>query len=228
MFCVMSPLVCYCQCDVTLKPSENPKVAYKTRGERCEGTYDAKVGAPSLEVVGFTIGAFSYRLERAELIQIKNPAGSTCFIRASALPLNTYYRMDAALEKDQTLRWPVKDVLFDLQIPSYAAGVYGWMGTEKAKVYVPVQAVSSTHTPSDRKLYLIIRPSARVADVKYRYAPSGGSFSPYESSTGSRQQGKLIVLVLPQTLKGDYRLEVAAQLESKSDWVKNQYQLFIQ
>lgn len=215
------------QCDNTLKPSDNPKVAYKTRGNRCEGAYIAKVGAPSLDIVGFTIGQFSYKLERSEMITIKNLFGSNIFIRASALPLNTYYRMDAFLEKDKTLKWEIKDVLFDLNIPSNSLGVYGWSGTEKEKVFLPVKPVSFSNSKSDNKLYLVIRSSSKVLGVKYRYAPLGLNFSKYENINETIRAGQPIVIVLPANLEGEHIVEVAAMLESKSEWVKNQYQLLI-
>ena len=217
----------FCQCDNTLKPSDNLKVAYKSRGNRCEGAYAAKVGAPSLEPVGFTIGSFSYKLEKSEIIKIQNLSGSNIFIRASALPLNTYYRMDAYLEKNKTLIWEVKDVLFDLNIPSHSLAVCGWSGTEKEKFFFPVKPVSSSYNKSDNKFYLVIRSSADVLGVKYRYAQSGLNFSKYETLNSSTRAGQPIVIVLPETLKGEYNIEVAAMLESKSEWVKNQYKISI-
>lgn len=219
--------ISFCQCDITLKPSDNLKVAYKTRGNRCEGAYAAKVGAPSLDLVGFTIGPFSFKLEKSEIISIENSFGSNIFIRASALPLNTYYRMDAYLEKDKTLIWGVKDVLLDLNIPSSSLAVCGWSGTEKEKFFSPVKPVSSSYNKSDNKFYLVIRSSAKVLGVKYRYAKPGLNFSKYESLNSSTRAGQPIVIVLPETLKGEYNIEVAAMLESKSEWVKNQYQISI-
>ena len=73
IFCLLLiKIISFGQCDNTLTPTHNTKVAYKPRGNRCEGEYSAKIGAPSLELVGFTIGIFSYKLERAESIEIKN------------------------------------------------------------------------------------------------------------------------------------------------------------
>jgi len=218
--------ITFCQCDNTLKPSDNPQVAYKTRGNRCEGTYTAKVAAPSLDVVGFTKGMFSYKLDKSEVIIIENTSGSNIFIRASALPLNTYYRMDAVLEKNAVFKWMVKDVLFNLNIPSNSLGVYGWKGNEREKIFVPVKPVSSSYKP-DKKYYLIIRTSANVLEVKYRYVENA-NFSSYESVGAKARAGQPIVIVLPENFKGDYTIEVAAMLESKSEWVKNQYQISIE
>jgi hypothetical protein len=218
--------VAFCQCDNTLKPSDNPQVAYKTRVNRCEGTYTAKVAAPSLDVVGFTKGVFNYKLDKAEVITIENTFNSNIYIRASAIPLNTYYRMDAALEKNTIFKWMVKDVLFNLNIPSNSLGIYGWKGNEKEKIFVPVKPVSSSYKP-DKKYYLVIRTSANVLEVKYRYT-SGANLSSYESVDGKSRAGQPIVIVLPENFNGAYTIEVAAMLESKSEWVKNQYQISIE
>ncbi len=63
--------------------------------------------------------------------------------------------------------------------------------------------------------------------VKYRYAQSGLNFSKYADINGSIRAGQPIIVVLPENLKGEYNIEVAAMLESKSEWVKNQYHLLI-
>jgi len=221
-------LISFCQCDNTLKPSDNAQVAYKTRGNRCEGAYVAKVAAPSLDVVSFTRGSFSYKLDKSEVITIENSFNSKIFIRAAALPLNTYYRMDAALEKNTILKWMIKDVLFNLNIPSNLLGVYGWKGSEKEKVFIPVIPVTSSYNKSDKRYYLIIRASTNVLEVKYRYSSAGADFSTYQSVGTKARVGQPIVIVLPEKFKGDYTIEVAAMLESKSEWVKNQYQISIQ
>ena len=197
--------IAFCQCDNTLKPSDNAQVAYKPRGNRCEGTYIAKVAAPSLDVVGFTKGMFNYKLDKSEVITIENTSGSNIFIRASALPLNTYYRMDAALEKNTAFKWMVKNVLFNLNIPSNSLGIYGWKGSEKQKIFVPVKPVSSSYKP-DKKYYLIIRTSANVLEVKYRYA-SGADFSSYQSVGGKARAGQPIVIVLLKTLMAHIQLK---------------------
>jgi hypothetical protein len=215
------------QCDLTLSPSENTKIAYKTRGNRCEGAYAAKVGAPTLDVVGFTVGKFSYKLEKDEIITIENMSGGNIFIRASAIPLHTYYRMDAALQKDKALTWEIKDVLLSLNIPSNLLGVYAWSGTEKNKLFSPVTALSSTTNKMDKNLYFLIRPSSKVLGVKYRYARDGENFPSYQNVVTSGKAGEPILILLPENLSGKYHVDIAAMLESKSDWVTGQYMLSI-
>ena len=101
---IQSNLTSFGQCDERLAPAQNPTVAYRFRGNRCEGAYSAQVGAPSLEIAGFTIGTLSYNLERNEIIKIKNFTGFPIFIRSSALSIGTYYRMDASLKKGDTFK----------------------------------------------------------------------------------------------------------------------------
>src|SRR5215212_8807724 len=101
-------LISFGQCDNTLTPSDNPSVKYKPRGNgknRCEGTYSAKIGVKSLDLISFTIGTLSYKLEKNEIIEIKNSMTVPIFIRSSALPLGIYYRMDAVLSGNETLKW---------------------------------------------------------------------------------------------------------------------------
>lgn len=224
---ITAVLVAFGQCDTNLTPSDNTKIAYKTRGSKCEGAYTAKVGAPSLDIVGFTVGKFSYKLERNETISIENLSHDNIFIRASAIALNTYYRMDAAIQKNKTLTWDIKDVLLDLHIPSNLLGVYGWSGTEKSKRYSPVKPLSSLYDKTDKKLHLIIRPSSKVLEVKYRYFRQGDNIPAYQNAAGSGKAGGPILIVLPENLSGAYQVDVAALLESKSDWVTGQYQLSI-
>jgi hypothetical protein len=134
--------------------------------------------------------------------------------------------MDAALEKNAVFKWMVKDVVFNLNIPSISLGIYGWKGSEKEKIFVPVKPVSSSYKP-DKKYYLIIRTSANVLEVKYRYT-AGSNFSSYQSVGDKARAGQPIVIVLTENFNGAYIIEVAAMLEAKSDWVKSQYQISLE
>jgi hypothetical protein len=222
-----SQLICFGQCDNTLTPAQNPTVAYRFRGNRCEGTYSAQVGAPSMEIAGFTIGPLLYNLDRNEIIKIKNLREFPISIRSSALSIGTYYRMDASLSSNDTLNWAVRDVLFDLRIPARYLGVYGWVGSQQEKTYLPVKAISSNSNEADEKLYLIVRPSARVTRAKYRYALEGQALGGHKDANLVNAQ-KSISIVLPDTLNGIYNIEIAALLESGTDWVVRQYKFMKQ
>lgn len=215
------------QCDNTLHPSDNAQVAYKSRGDRCEGEYSARVGAPSLEIVSLTIGTFAYKLEQTESIQIKNPTGTDINIRSSAIPIRTYYRMDAFLANGQTLKWDIKDVIYNLKIPSNSLGVYGWAGPDNDKTYVPVKPISSIYDKTNTNIFLIVRPSAKVLSAKYRYATVAQNLHQYKDVNRSFETGQPIVITLPSDLQGSYLIEITAQLESGSGWIKRQYKISI-
>lgn len=228
-FIVLLPgtLISFGQCDNTLTPAQNPSVAYRLRGNRCEGTYSAQVGAPSMDIAGFTIGPLSYKLERNEIIKIRNTRNSPISIRSSALLIGTYYRMDASLRSMDTLRWAINDVLLDLGIPSKYLGVYGFVGSEQAKTYIPVKPVSSISDSSNIKLYLIIRPATKVNNARYRYGLATQALGEYimAESSNSRQT---ITIILPENLRGVYNIEIAASLEPGNTLVTRQYKLMIQ
>ncbi|NEU08450.1 hypothetical protein GZH53_09030 [Flavihumibacter sp. R14] len=212
----------FAQCDKTLEPSSNPDIAYKVRGDRCEGAYSARVAAPSIEIAGLTVGPLAYKLESDEVMKVKNLMESPISIRSSALSIGTYYRMDASLKSKQTLEWSVNDVLLDLRIPAKYLGIYGWIGTEQEKTYLPVKVVSSNSNAGDGKLYLVIRPSTKVIRAKYRYASTGQALGEYEDASLLNAK-KAISIVLPENLKGSYNIEIAAMLESGTEWVVKQY-----
>jgi hypothetical protein len=224
---LQAQFMCYGQCDDKLTPSDNQSITYKERRNRCEGTYSAKVGARSMEIVGFTVGAFRYKLERTEVIKITNTIGSDVFIRASPLLLDTYYRMDATLPDNQTLEWQVGEILLRLRIQSKYLAVHGWLGSERDMTYVPIKPVSSNYNESDKNLYLVVRTKTSVTKAKFRYAPSGQALGNYEEidrHSGTRQS---IAVILPENLKGEYVIEIAASLESSDDWEVNQYKLLV-
>lgn len=214
------------QCDSTLRPSENPSVAYRLRGSKCEGEYLAQVGAPSIEIASFTIGLLTYKLERNEIIKIINPAAFPIHIRSSALSIDTYYRMDALLKRRDTLKWSVNDVLLDLGISSRYLGVYGWFGSGQEKTYLPARPVTSITNQSDRNIYLIIRPSTRCKEAQYRYGLAGQPPGDYQTA-GLSNARESITITLPASLRGLYNIEIAVQLESGNSWIVEQYKFRI-
>jgi hypothetical protein len=226
-FCfLLSKIISFGQCDNTLKPADNAQVAYKARGNRCEGEYSAQVGAPSLDVVGFTIGIFSYNLVPTESIKITN-LDTVINLRASAIPLNTYYRMDAVLSTGTTFTWDIKDVLLNLRIPSNSLGIYGWFGTERNKIFVPIKPISTTYDTSKHELYFIVRASTKVLKIEYRYSKIGQNPGQYEQDNSSFRTGEPITIKLPANLKGTYTIDIAALLQSNGNWIAKKYTLSI-
>lgn len=227
LYLLLSQIISFGQCDNTLKPSDNTQVSYKTRGNKCEGEYSAKVSAPSLEVVGFTIGIFSYKFEKTEAIEIVNSTGSDINIRSSAIPIKTYYRMDASLKNGQALKWDIEDVLIALQIHSNYLGVFGWTESGIEKTYIPVKPVSSNYDKTNTNIYLVVRADKDVLSAKYRYAKTGQPLGVRTKDNLSIRMGKTIIIKLPPELKGAYKVELAALLDSNSGWKTSLYTISV-
>jgi len=137
------------ECDSGLLriPIGNKSLQYRERGNRCEGFY-AKTMEARWEIVGVMLGDFDFVLDEAEIIEVSSPivTDQPVHVRAVGIPSKTYYRMDAQLEPEETLFWPVADVLNLKQLSANDIGIFGWIRTESKKVYVPV-AASSKMTP---------------------------------------------------------------------------------
>ena len=104
----------YAQCDKKLRSSESEKTGYRIRSHnRCEGFYESDVSSGSLNIVSVTQGKFKFKLDSNEMITVSPIVNNkTVNIRAVAIPLRTYYRMDAQLDPKTNIKWPVADVLY--------------------------------------------------------------------------------------------------------------------
>jgi hypothetical protein len=193
---------------------------YKDRGNRCEGLYEADVGAKSLALISLTFGTLSYRLQSGEKLELSAPNQSGDLqVRAVAKPLNAHYQMDAVLTAHAKLIWPVDDVLLPEGFAASRVGVFAWKGSGSDQVFVPVRAVAtgSNSTPLPPVL-LTLRPSFDTQAVKWRWATlsrSGcGQPGPWQDvPNGQIDAGQSINIGLAK-LAGPNCLDVAAQASS--------------
>lgn len=219
------------ECDPSLQPSADKSVQYRPRKGRCEGLYESftKVrGVSGLEVVGLTVGAFQFALEKKEVIEISSPivTDEPVNVRSVSIPLRTYFRLDAQLEPGKTLTWPVDEVLLPAQLYAAQIGVYGWLGNNnREEVYVPVSAVGqSVGASNDRAIRLLLRAADDVERVQWRYAEAvDGSCETLPSAylklpQASYFSGQAIVIDLPSSGSRELCVDVAAS--SSSGWLK--------
>ena len=218
------------ECDPSLQPSADKSVQYRPRKGRCEGLYEsfAKArGVSGLEVVGLTVGAFQFELDKKEVIEISSPivTDEPVNVRSVGIPLKTYFRLDAQLEPGQTLKWPVGDVLLPARLYAAQIGVYGWLGNNREEVYVPVSAVGqSIGASNDRAIRLVLRASDDVERVQWRYAEAvDGSCEALPSAylklpQASYFSGQPIIIDVPSSGSRELCVDVAAS--SPSGWLK--------
>ncbi len=88
-------------------------------------------------------------------------------IRAVGVPLKTYYRLDALLQPE-TLSWPVNAVLLPQAIASSKISVFGWIGANSVKTYIPVERRRVTARGGRRPDPALLRASAAISHVRWR------------------------------------------------------------
>jgi hypothetical protein len=110
---------------------------------RCEGMYESPVRAINLEVVSLLFGKLAFDVEHDDGLVISARAApglidGDIHVRAVALPLKTYYRMDASIAPGGQLQWPIRDVLRPEGLRHDRIGVFGWVGDQADIALVPL------------------------------------------------------------------------------------------
>ena len=146
-------------------------------------------------------------------------------VRAVAIPVKTYYRLDATLSAGSAFEWPAGDVLAPENLTANRIGVYGWTGGAGGKTFVPVRvrAAGSPATASSAPL-LTVRPSFEAVKVKWRWAPAGSDPCGVVSGTWQDAISSPVDAGWPVRIKasavpaGLNCLEVAAQPRDGQTW----------
>ncbi|PWL16308.1 hypothetical protein DKP76_18250 [Falsochrobactrum shanghaiense] len=104
------------QCNPDIKPVAADELAYRDRGDRCEGLFVQKVSATGLRVAAFHKSAATFDENALALnINVSGHSGNKQLSVTSLRP-NQYYRMDASFEQDnfslplELLRHPQIDI----------------------------------------------------------------------------------------------------------------------
>lgn len=199
---------------------------YQIRNNRCEGFYVSQVSSGSLDIVGITQGKFKFKNDPNEKLTISVPIekDETINIRAVGIPSKTYYRMDAQISGSESFEWPIGDVIFKGGLTDKKIGVFGWTGSEKEKIYVPIKATSKMIAASDgNTVYIYLRTAIDVKNVKWRFAniseddncaKASGWENPQKTSYKS---GDRIVCKIPAAYKDNLCVEVRADAQQGGD-----------
>ncbi len=211
-------------CDTRLKPSSDSTYQYKTRdANRCEGFYRSKISTKSLEVAGLLRGKLSYDLVQTETVSItcRTIADDTVYVRAQALPMKTYYRMDGRIEPGEQFIWPVKDVLLPKQLRCSVISVLGFYTDRGDSIYVPVSAEPKINkVKRDDVIRIVFRSDFDLHPVYYKYRIfSNGLTIDWRSVSGKKKyrKGTPIVIDLPKDLRGLLELQVSVKELDRDD-----------
>src|SRR5688572_24125356 len=105
------------RCDTSLRAIADA-TGYRARAgdPRCEGVFESPVSVTELEVVSVTVGALSFDIDVHHEVVVAPPDlkglnAKAVNVRAVALPLRTYYRMDAVLAPGEIFHWPLAAVV---------------------------------------------------------------------------------------------------------------------
>jgi hypothetical protein len=182
---------------LNLTAVDNPAIAYKQRGNRCEGFYQSPVSAGSLDLVSLLRGRLDFDPKKDTMLYISAPQvrKRQVHIQAVGIPIKTYYRLDAWLEPGERLEWPL-EIIRKMNLRPGHIGLFGQPVIESAEqaeptksdVYVPLSITRAaggtaggiagvTGEDSDAApapLNLILRSSVDVGAVMWRTSDFDG------------------------------------------------------
>jgi hypothetical protein len=232
---VAAPAGAYGQvCDERLRPEPQSGFGYAIREPdvRCEGLYESSVRAPGLEVVSFLYERPRFDPAEHGSVQVIAPevpelVAEPVRVRAVALPLKTYYRMDAVLPADGPLIWPVRDVLGPAGLAAEQIGVFGWSGSEIDKVFVPVrlraadQRAPAASDPGAERApspQLLVRLANDAEKVLWRYKEAETTSDWMAAAQGEVAAGRTVGLSLPPGPATRLQIDVIAKRPDNDEW----------
>jgi len=218
-------------CDPVLAPFPGSDLGYTSHGTRCEGFYVSNVSSESLEVVSVLYGNlhFDWRPDVVLEVSAPNFSKGDVNIRAVAIPLKTYYRMDGTVSPEESMRWPIVDVVFPGRLTAQRLGEFGWVGTVSDKTFVPLRVTQKDipkTAPAKENTYLMVRSSVDVDAVLWRYSTAVGTrcskFIEWQEQTDAPvNAGWPVTITLPErsAQKGNLCLEIAAKERDNDEWL---------
>lgn len=221
-------------CDRALTPFPGSQLGYKSLTNRCEGFYISKVASGSLEVVSLTHGRLNYEWRTDVILEVTAPsaADQPVNIRAVAIPLKTYYRMDSELLPGQQFTWPLRDILHPGKLTADRIGIFGWIGEQEDKEFIPIR-VRQIAPLEDRAGHeedvanLVVRSSVDVDSFLWRLSALEKSrclaFAAWQKiAHAPRHAGAPVLIQLSENENSAAGIcvEVAAKERQSDNWLK--------
>ena len=209
-------------CDESLKP-DTGKYGYSLRpsDNRCEGLYISQVSG-RLQIVSLFRGELNLH-SKHKTIHVSAPgfkelSTSSIHVRAVAIPLNTYYRMDAVITENDPLIWSLDDVVKPIGLNPNQIGLYGWVENDAGKVFVPLDVFPDGSLDSkgsaNQLSTLVVRSTVDIEKLVWRSSlEHSEQFSEWQRYSGNTiRAGQPVSLVLPSSgPTAILKLEVAAK-----------------
>lgn len=217
-------------CDRGLRPvASSFGYQARERNHRCEGLYESTVRAVALEVVSFSYGALRYDHDQ-DVLHVHAPlladlVEAPVRIRAVALPLKAYYRMDAFAPAEGPLAWPLSSVIRPAGLEDRHLGLLGWVPGDDGPILVPLWASpgggeppSAPLPPAEALLQLGVRLSGDAERVLWRLRDAAGP-APWEvAAEGRLPAGTVVHVALPEGAPARLRVELVARWRHDGTW----------
>jgi hypothetical protein len=220
------------QCDNTLQPIAGD-LGYVWRGGRCEGLYTSLVAASSLELVSLLKGKLHFNPQPDLRLEASAPNVSAMVrgpirVRVVALPLKTYYRMDAVLPASHRMTW-AGEVLHELELYAHMIGAFGWVEVGTQKVFVPLQVGQQGASLPQAAVEMMVRSPVAVETLKWRASvvgQRGATPSPWlDAVTSPVPAGQPVAIALPGGAPAMLHIEVAAKEQNTTKWSRLEIQV---
>ncbi len=154
-------------------------MAYRLRGDRCEGQYALQVNSTQIRLVSMA-EAFKYDPADPSNLVIAwdrgGTSGQVVRLQAQSLRPKTYYRMDTEVRaQDSSYGWP-PDVLAAIGLLSDEVGILGWttIDDEAHKIYLPLNVFQGKSPEGQSEYQVAILPEHRLRDVFITLTPISG------------------------------------------------------
>ena len=217
-----------------LKAVDNPAIAYKKRGERCEGFYQSPVSAGSLNLVGLMLGSLDYSLGQNTPLHIFSPQvrKQEIHIQAVGIPMKTYYRLDGWLQPGKSFQWPL-DIVNKMRLRAQNIGMYGQL-VANPKVYVPLSLKEGNGTTGE--LIITLRSSVDIGTVQWRKGVmnenqcatmAASEWQPVKPVRGDRFYSGQPIAISMQGQSTNFCIEFAAQRAGSGTWLKQLVKIMI-
>ena len=213
---------------------------HRPASDRCEGLYQSPVAGESLEFLSFASGGIRYDLTTDKVLVVAVPDvtrldATEVSVRARALPLSVYYRMDATVPSAKSIEWPLSAVIIPARLPSDSIGAIGWIEKGGSKTFVPVSVVPKGKSPPPQPQHTAIavfRSTVDIERVQWRLWATDATNQPHPyhvlidnagSTIRAGEPIRLSILGSSQPLN----LEIAAKMTNSDEWLKVLLRVFV-
>lgn len=214
-----------------LQPLDGP-LGYGARdgSSRCEGFFQSPVGAAALEVVFVRYARLRFAAQADRVLVVRPPGElppgvERLTVSALALSPQTYYRMDAALDGGEVLRWPIAAVLAPAGLGAGDIGVFGAVRAPDRTIHVPL-GVAPEGTPPpgpDAPVRIGLRAATELQEVMWRARGGEGPTMEWAAlSAGPLFAGDVVELALPPGPRRAVVLELAAMQRATGRWIRRE------